>query len=625
MTSPFSDELISAYLDGELTAQERANVEAKLRENAELRRMCDELRLLRVTLQALPAAEPPDNFTERILRQAERRMLSDEIMRTDTSDAPDAPEGVEAAKGDPAPAKRPRFTLRNWPVAVAAVAALAACALAMLALPPMTQSVRDVARAPDTQMAEPQAAQHGVEYLAETDRSENGASAALTVDPFVPRQESAAPPTGADLARRAMSTPSAAPATAPVPPAPPAFPKSVAAGRPEDEGLQRSAPMGQAMDSTMDNVSGRLMQRGAAGVDSLRQKTAEADSSRDSYGTYGGMPGGGQSGFSRNSQAGGFAGGGSGGEIAGAEAAGMGSQPTRGRDAARSLGPGFRFENQPTTGVPVTIQEIDQLVTQLNQTQTLLVKLQISEQDLAPTLGELSKSASFDQPADEEGNKKRKSDAMVLSYALGLQTQRADAATSSHRSRAFFAEDSEAPQNVVVVDGSADQIRESLTRLIAKPSVAVETTPPELSHRWREQLTSLFDLKQDLNDGMSSDRSSGDGALYDGAPGTDGAAELATGGQEAKSELRKLEESPDQSAGLTEGAGERHDAAAGAEPAMAAKKPSATAEELLPSVETKADLADKPQEPDPAQPALGRQEMAENRTILYILFRLRSN
>ena len=38
--------------------------------------MCDELRALRLTLQAMPVAEPPENLAERILRQAERRMLS---------------------------------------------------------------------------------------------------------------------------------------------------------------------------------------------------------------------------------------------------------------------------------------------------------------------------------------------------------------------------------------------------------------------------------------------------------------------------------------------------------------------------------------------------------------------
>ena len=35
MTSPFSDELISAYLDGELTAQSRSTSKSQLRESAD--------------------------------------------------------------------------------------------------------------------------------------------------------------------------------------------------------------------------------------------------------------------------------------------------------------------------------------------------------------------------------------------------------------------------------------------------------------------------------------------------------------------------------------------------------------------------------------------------------------
>ena len=142
MTSPFSDELISAYLDGELTAQEQVYVEEQLREHADLRRMCDELRALRATLQAMPVAEPPENLAERILRQAERRMLSDEAAMVDSSFA-------DAAQA-PSPAGRPRYALRDWRVGVAVVAALAACVLAMLWLPQMSPQARDVAQAPNT-------------------------------------------------------------------------------------------------------------------------------------------------------------------------------------------------------------------------------------------------------------------------------------------------------------------------------------------------------------------------------------------------------------------------------------------------------------------------------------------
>ena len=135
MTAPFSDELISAYLDGELTASEQEYVEAQLRENADLRRMCDELRALRMTLRAMPVAEPPENLVERILRQAERRMLSgDQAL----ADIPSAAAAI--------PSVAPTQVFRNWRVALAVVATLAASVLAILWLPWHTG--QDVAQAP---------------------------------------------------------------------------------------------------------------------------------------------------------------------------------------------------------------------------------------------------------------------------------------------------------------------------------------------------------------------------------------------------------------------------------------------------------------------------------------------
>ncbi len=78
MTSPFPDELISAYLDGELTAEERARVEEQLDKDPTLRQMYNDLRTLGSTLQALPLADPSEDLAQRVLRQAERRMLTGE-------------------------------------------------------------------------------------------------------------------------------------------------------------------------------------------------------------------------------------------------------------------------------------------------------------------------------------------------------------------------------------------------------------------------------------------------------------------------------------------------------------------------------------------------------------------
>jgi negative regulator of sigma E activity len=75
MQNQFSDELISAYLDGEVTADERAQVEQTLRDSSEHRHMYDELRTLRSSLQSLPRCQLDEGFSDRVLRRAERAML----------------------------------------------------------------------------------------------------------------------------------------------------------------------------------------------------------------------------------------------------------------------------------------------------------------------------------------------------------------------------------------------------------------------------------------------------------------------------------------------------------------------------------------------------------------------
>lgn len=71
------NELLSAYLDGELTAAERAEVERLLAANPAAQQLLDELRTLSATLQALPQQKLGEDLTERVLRLAERRMLTE--------------------------------------------------------------------------------------------------------------------------------------------------------------------------------------------------------------------------------------------------------------------------------------------------------------------------------------------------------------------------------------------------------------------------------------------------------------------------------------------------------------------------------------------------------------------
>lgn len=72
MKREFSDELISAYLDGELTSAEQAEVEDALRSRGELRQMVDDFQRLREELERLPRQQLDDGFAERVMRRAER-------------------------------------------------------------------------------------------------------------------------------------------------------------------------------------------------------------------------------------------------------------------------------------------------------------------------------------------------------------------------------------------------------------------------------------------------------------------------------------------------------------------------------------------------------------------------
>lgn len=63
------DELISAYLDGELSDSERQQVERELAENARYRRLCDDLRSLQENLQLLPVHRLGEDFCDKVLNQ----------------------------------------------------------------------------------------------------------------------------------------------------------------------------------------------------------------------------------------------------------------------------------------------------------------------------------------------------------------------------------------------------------------------------------------------------------------------------------------------------------------------------------------------------------------------------
>lgn len=70
------NELFSAYVDGELTAAEQAEVEQLLATSPAARQLVDDLRSLSATLQGLPVQQLGVDLSQEVLRLAEHRMLS---------------------------------------------------------------------------------------------------------------------------------------------------------------------------------------------------------------------------------------------------------------------------------------------------------------------------------------------------------------------------------------------------------------------------------------------------------------------------------------------------------------------------------------------------------------------
>jgi hypothetical protein len=89
-------ELLSAYLDGELTAAEQAAVEQLLAQSPAARQLVDDLRALSATLQSLPAHKLEMDLSQEVLQIAGRRMLSEPRELAESAEPPGA-----GAAGEP--------------------------------------------------------------------------------------------------------------------------------------------------------------------------------------------------------------------------------------------------------------------------------------------------------------------------------------------------------------------------------------------------------------------------------------------------------------------------------------------------------------------------------------------
>jgi anti-sigma factor RsiW len=134
MHNELTDSQLSAYLDDELTGDERSAVEAQLRESAEDRQTLVELRQLRESFQALPQCKLDEGFASRVIEAA---VAQQAIAQQHSGQQNTA---IESARMPVAPAITPvertpaSRTNRRWVYVAGTVAAVAACWLVIVQL-----------------------------------------------------------------------------------------------------------------------------------------------------------------------------------------------------------------------------------------------------------------------------------------------------------------------------------------------------------------------------------------------------------------------------------------------------------------------------------------------------------
>jgi anti-sigma factor RsiW len=119
----WSEDLLSAYADGEVTDAQRALVEARLEESPPLRAVLAEIEAARDAVRALPMRDAPPEFWARVLDGT--GLDADDVV---TPAATDAPAPVVALES------RRKTRLSRW-VAVAGGAAAAAVVAAVILVP----------------------------------------------------------------------------------------------------------------------------------------------------------------------------------------------------------------------------------------------------------------------------------------------------------------------------------------------------------------------------------------------------------------------------------------------------------------------------------------------------------
>ncbi len=124
-------DMLSAYLDGELTDDERAAVEARLEASAEWRAELSEVESARTIVRGLPTRDAPPGFWDRVLAHVEAEADTDaEIEAPAAEVAPAVP--ITRAPGTRRGTRTRRGRVVTW---VAGAAAAVAAVVVVVALP----------------------------------------------------------------------------------------------------------------------------------------------------------------------------------------------------------------------------------------------------------------------------------------------------------------------------------------------------------------------------------------------------------------------------------------------------------------------------------------------------------
>jgi hypothetical protein len=119
----FNEELLSGYLDGELSSEEQAQVERAVQQDPQAQQLLEDLEQIRHCLQELPAKQPPAEARQRVLEKINS-------------------EDLAGNGGPPLPAVKrtlPTTAIISWLVATAAGIAL------LFIVPPLLQDSNQVA------------------------------------------------------------------------------------------------------------------------------------------------------------------------------------------------------------------------------------------------------------------------------------------------------------------------------------------------------------------------------------------------------------------------------------------------------------------------------------------------